>query len=103
MAPEPDLIFPPFRLELEHEQLWRGPDQVPLRPKAFAVLHYLVTHAPRPVTQAELLRAVWAGAYGSEGFLRGFMRGLRIVLGDAAQVPRFLDVVPGRGWRVPAR
>src|SRR5437879_13925501 len=99
MAPEPDLIFPPFRLELEHEQLWRGPDQVPLRPKAFAVLHYLVTHAPRLVTQAELLRAVWADAYVSEGLLRGYMRELRIVLGDAAQVPRFIETVPRRGWR----
>ena len=58
MASAPDLIFPPFRLALEHEQLWRGPDQVPLRPKTFAVLHYLVTHAPRLVTQTKLLHAV---------------------------------------------
>src|SRR5215471_13415350 len=99
MAPAPNLIFPPFRLALEHEQLWRGPDQVPLRPKTFAVLHYLVTHAPRLVTQAELLQAVWADAYVSEGILRGYMHELRIVLGDAAQVPRFIETVPRRGWR----
>jgi len=99
MASAPDLIFPPFRLDLEHEQLWRGPDQVPLRPKTFAVLHYLVTHAPRLVTQAELLHAVWADTYVSEGLLRGYMHELRIVLGDAAQVPRFIETVPRRGWR----
>src|SRR5262244_2039615 len=99
MPPEPDLVFPPFRLDLEHEQLWRGTDQVPLRPKAFAVLHYLVAHAPRLVTAAELLQTVWRGAYVSEGLLRGYIRELRAVLGDEAQAPRFIATVVRRGWR----
>src|SRR5215510_14940945 len=99
MPPEPDLVFPPFRLDLEHEQLWRGTDQVPLRPKAFAVLHYLVAHAPRLVTSEELLQAVWRGAYVSEGLLRSYIRELRAVLGDEAQAPRFIATVVRRGWR----
>jgi class 3 adenylate cyclase/tetratricopeptide (TPR) repeat protein len=99
MPPEPDLVFPPFRLDLEHEQLWRGTDQVPLRPKAFAVLHYLAAHAPRLVTAADLLQAVWKDAYVSEGLLRGYIRELRAVLGDEAQAPRFIATVVRRGWR----
>jgi len=99
MPPEPDLVFPPFRLDLEHEQLWRGTDQVPLRPKAFAVLHYLVAHASRLVTAEELLQAVWRGAYVSEGLLRSYIRELRAVLGDEAQAPRFIATVVRRGWR----
>ena len=64
MPPEPDLVFPPFRLDLAQEELWRGTEQVPLRPRAFAVLHYLVAHAPQLVTQAEVVQAVWGGRVG---------------------------------------
>ena len=34
--------FPPFRLDLANEQFWHGAEIVPLRPKTFAVLRYLV-------------------------------------------------------------
>jgi DNA-binding winged helix-turn-helix (wHTH) protein len=48
--------FSPFRLVLVNECLWRkrerGPDErVPLTPKAFAVLRYLVDHARQLVTR----------------------------------------------------
>ena len=78
---------------------WRGTAQVPLRPKAFAVLHYLVVHAPQLVTQAEVLQAVWGDASVSEGLLRGYIRDLRAALGDEAQAPRFIATVARRGWR----
>ena len=69
MRPEPDLVFPPFRLDLAQHQLWRGTERVPLRPKAFAVLRYLAAHAPRLVPPTALLQAVWVDAYISEGLL----------------------------------
>jgi DNA-binding winged helix-turn-helix (wHTH) protein len=99
MSSESDLVFPPFRLDLAQHQLWRGTERVPLRPKAFAVLHYLVTHALRLVTPAELLQAVWADAYVSEGLLRSYMRELRVVLGDEAKTAQFIATVVRRGWR----
>jgi DNA-binding winged helix-turn-helix (wHTH) protein len=102
MTPEPDLIFPPFRLDREHEQLWRGTDPVPLRSKAFAVLRYLAAQAPRLVTSTELLQAVWGEAYMSESLLRRYIRELRAVLGDEAQAPRFIATVLRRGWRFVA-
>ena len=37
--------FGPFRLDPRNACLWRGVDLVPLPPTAFALLHYLVTHA----------------------------------------------------------
>jgi DNA-binding winged helix-turn-helix (wHTH) protein len=102
MPLEPDLVFPPLRLDLAQHQLWRGTERVPLRPKAFAVLRYLVAHAPGLVTPAALLHAVWADAYVSEGLLRGYMRELQAVLGDEAQAPRFIATVARPGWRFPA-
>jgi hypothetical protein len=35
MTPEPRLSFPPFHLDLANEQLRRGAELLPLRPKAF--------------------------------------------------------------------
>src|SRR5262245_5273107 len=99
MSPEPDLVFPPFRLALAQEQLWRGTERVPLRPKAFAVLRYLVAHAPRLVTQAEVLQAVWGGAYVRGGLLGSYIRELWTGLGEAGPAPRFFETVVRRGCR----
>jgi DNA-binding winged helix-turn-helix (wHTH) protein len=68
------LVFTPFRLDLIGEQLWRGAERVPLRPKALALLHYLVEHPQRLITQEELLDAIWRRTYVSDGLLRGYIR-----------------------------
>jgi hypothetical protein len=46
------ILFPPFRLDVLNEQLWRDNALVPVRPKPFAVLAYLATHPGRLVTAA---------------------------------------------------
>src|SRR5262247_1565815 len=60
--------FPPFRLDLVNQCLWRRRETAPderllVTPKAFAVLCYLVEHAGQLVTQEELLAAVWPETY----------------------------------------
>ena len=55
----PCLFFPPFYLDLTTESLWEGSQRLPMRPKAWALLRYLVEHAPRLIPQAELLDAIW--------------------------------------------
>jgi DNA-binding winged helix-turn-helix (wHTH) protein len=91
MTPEPQFSFPPFHLDLANEQLWRGAELLPLRPKAFRLLRYLAEHPQRLVTQEELLKAVWQHSYVSEGLLRGYIRELRGLLGDDAKAPRFIE------------
>ncbi len=93
------LVFPPFRLDLLNEQLWCEHQLVPLRPKTFAVLRFLVEHAGRLLTKEELLKGVWPDTRVSEGILKGYIRDLREVLGDNAQHPRFIETVPRRGHR----
>jgi DNA-binding response OmpR family regulator len=53
------LVFPPFRLDIANEQLWRGSTLLPLRPKTFEVLLYLARNAQRLVTKQELLENIW--------------------------------------------
>jgi DNA-binding winged helix-turn-helix (wHTH) protein/predicted ATPase len=93
------LIFPPFRLDLINEQLWRENELVPLRPKAFAMLRFLVEHAGRLLTKEELLKGVWPDTRVNEGILKGYIRDLRDILGDDSQHPRFIETVPRRGHR----
>ncbi|MBI3301129.1 MAG: winged helix-turn-helix domain-containing protein, partial [Deltaproteobacteria bacterium] len=100
MKPEPDLLlFPPFRLDAVNERLWRESRLVGLRPKAFAVLRYLVEHAGELVSREELLRVVWPNTQVSEGVLRWHLHELREALGDKAGEPRFIETVAGRGYR----
>lgn len=99
MGTERLLEFPPFRLDLDNERLWRGTDEIPLRPKAFSVLRYLVEHPGRLVSREELLQAVWGETKVSEGVLRGCLREIRQALEDSVETPQFIETVLRRGWR----
>jgi DNA-binding winged helix-turn-helix (wHTH) protein len=48
---EPQIIFNPFSLDLVNECLWRGSEAIKLRPKAFAVLNYLLKRPGQLVTK----------------------------------------------------
>ena len=51
----PQWLFESFRLDPVNACLWRGTAVVPLQPKVFDLLHYLVTHPHRLVSKDELL------------------------------------------------
>jgi class 3 adenylate cyclase/tetratricopeptide (TPR) repeat protein len=95
----PHWRFACFRLDPDNACLWRDTEAVPLPPKIFAVLHYLVTHPDRLVRKDELLDAVWPETAVTEAVLRVAIGALRKVLGDTAQTPRFIATVPWRGYR----
>jgi DNA-binding response OmpR family regulator len=44
MSSSPQWVFGPFRLDPANACLWCEAEAIILPPKAFAVLHYLVTH-----------------------------------------------------------
>src|SRR5438128_355857 len=79
----PVLSFPPFRLDVSDERLWRDGTELKLRRKPFAILKYLATHPKRLVTQDDLIEAVWGKVVISESLLRTHMRDLRQVIGDS--------------------
>jgi DNA-binding winged helix-turn-helix (wHTH) protein/tetratricopeptide (TPR) repeat protein len=91
------LSFPPFRLDLESERLWKDGEEVRLRRKPFAILRYLVHNPTRLVTHAEIVEAVWGKIAMSESLLRTHVRDLRQVLGDG-----LVETVVGRGYRFVA-
>lgn len=99
MRAESCLIFPPFRLDLASERLWRGTQPIALRPKTFAVLRYLIEHAGQLLTKATLLDAVWPDIAVSEMVLMVCIREIRRALGDDPKCPQFIETVHRRGYR----
>lgn len=93
------LFFPPFRLDLANEQVWRGTHLLAVRPKTFAVLRYLVEHPHRLVIREELCQAVWPKTVGSERAPKQCIRELRQILGETTARPRFIETIARRGWR----
>lgn len=91
--------FEEFRLDVTNQCLWHGAERVPLMPKPFAVLHYLVEHAGRLVTQDQLLAAIWPDAHVQPEVLRRYVLEIRRALGDQVEMPRFLETLPKRGYR----
>lgn len=91
--------FPPFRLDLENQVLWNETQLVPLRPKTFAVLRYLVEHAGQFVTRTELSNAVWSATKVTPQVLRASLWELRHALGDTTEHPHFFETVSQQGWR----
>ncbi|HEY2518189.1 MAG TPA: winged helix-turn-helix domain-containing protein [Polyangiaceae bacterium] len=88
------LSFPPFRLDLLEERLWKGEREVKLRRKPFEILRYLARNPRRLVTQAEIVEAVWGRVAMSESLVRTHMHALRHALGEAV-----IETVTGRGYR----
>src|ERR671927_1763419 len=99
MSSSPQWCFAAFRLDPDNACLWRGTQPMALTPKAFDVLHSLVTHPDRLVTKDMLLDAVWPETASSDAVVRIAIGELRRALGDTAQAPRFIATVHRRGYR----
>jgi predicted ATPase len=95
--------FPPFRLDTANECLWCNRDgaeeRIRLAPKEFAVLHFLVEHAGRLVTEEELLAHVWPKVYVQPEAIKSQIHEIRKILGDDPKNPRFIETSARRGYR----
>jgi TolB-like protein/DNA-binding winged helix-turn-helix (wHTH) protein/Flp pilus assembly protein TadD len=91
--------FKAFHLDTANHILWRNGDRVPIAPKGFDVLAYLVKHAGRVVTQDEILEALWPETYVNSEVLRKYILEIRKALGDRPTNPEFIETLPKRGYR----
>jgi DNA-binding winged helix-turn-helix (wHTH) protein len=94
--------FHSFRLDPLNQCLWRGEQRVPIAPKAFDVLRYLVERPGRLVTQEEILEALWPETYVNQEVVKKYILGIRRVLGDRPEQPVFIETVPRRGYQFVA-
>src|SRR5258707_11199963 len=94
--------FRSFRLDPVNQCLWRGEHRMPLTPKAFDMLRYLVEHPGRLVTQDEILEALWPETYVNRELIKKYILDIRKVLGDRHDKPEFIETFPKRGYQFVA-
>jgi TolB-like protein/DNA-binding winged helix-turn-helix (wHTH) protein/cytochrome c-type biogenesis protein CcmH/NrfG len=91
------LRFDCYVLDLDRGCLLLDGSDIPLRPKTFAVLRYLVENPVRLVSKDELFAAVWPNLAITDDALVQSVGELRRALGDDG--PRLIRTVPRRGYR----
>ncbi len=92
--------FAGFELDLETRELWNAGRRIDLAPQPSKVLAILVSYAGRLVERSELRRRIWGDSWLDwETGLHQAVRRIRVVLGDSATEPRFIETVPRRGYR----
>lgn len=98
MPPDTQVHFAEFTVDPITRQLLRGPDDLRLEPKAFALLSLLLEHRPRAVSKNDIQARLWPDAPVSEGSLTSLVAQIRLALQDERTQPRFIRTVRGFGY-----
>jgi DNA-binding winged helix-turn-helix (wHTH) protein len=91
--------FASFRLDPTERLLLRDDKPVPLTPKAFDLLIYLVERHGRLIEKQALMVALWPDTVVEEANLAYNIWALRKVLDEGAEGPSMIQTVPTRGYR----
>ena len=92
------LHFAGFTLDLDRLSLHGPAGQADLRPKSFEVLRYLLEHAGRVVSKAEVILAIWPNTTVSDESLTRCVSDVRRALGDGQR--EIIKTVPRRGYLI---
>jgi DNA-binding winged helix-turn-helix (wHTH) protein len=95
-------IFGAYHLDTQRYELHHAGVLVPLRPKVFQVLAYLVAQHDRVVRKEELLEALWPGQFVGDVGLNTYIMEVRKALGDRRPPHQYIHTVRGQGYRVVA-
>ena len=90
-----------FEIDLSSGQVLKKGQRMPLQEQPFRVLAMLLEKPGQVVTRDELRSRLWA-ADTYVGFDEGVntaVRKLRVLFGDSADNPRFIETIPRRGYR----
>ncbi len=91
--------FDEFKLDADECRLWHGDELIPLTPKEFEVLSYLVENAGKVAEKNDLLDAIWEDTFVEEATLARNVSWLRKKLRKVSKGGKFIETVPKRGYR----
>jgi len=96
--------FAGFQLDIQQRLLKAGADRrpVPLPPKIFETLLYMVERRGELLDKNSLLKAIWPNVVVEENSLNQNISALRRALGENPGEHRFIVTEPGRGYRFVA-
>ena len=105
MASQPQsparLAFGPFEVNVPAGQLLKSGVRIRLSSQPFQILLSLLAHPGEVVANEQLREQIWKeGTFVDfEHGLHAALNKLRRALGDSADNPRYIETVPGRGYR----
>ncbi|HKY44086.1 MAG TPA: transcriptional regulator [Pyrinomonadaceae bacterium] len=101
MSTESDQIFEfgPFVLDPLAQTLVTEGEEIPLAPKAFAVLLILVRNAGRTVKKDEIFQEVWPEVIVEDQNVSLNIYLVRKALGDDVENPKYIATLARRGYR----
>ena len=93
--------FGPFELSVETGELRKDGVRIKLSGQPIQVLARLVLNPGKLVTREELQQQLWPGnTFGDfEKGLNAAVNRLRENLNDSATEPKYIETIPGRGYR----
>ena len=94
--------FGGFQLDPSEHRLLREGQAVPLTPKTFDLLVFLVSHPGKLVTKDQILAAVWPESFVEEANLTVSVSALRKALGERPGEKQYIDTIPKKGYRFTA-
>jgi DNA-binding winged helix-turn-helix (wHTH) protein/predicted ATPase len=89
----------PFRLDTQHDLLLLEGTPVPLGRRAIALLRTMIERPGTLVSKDALIEAAWPGRAVEENNLPVQIAALRRVFAEAAGGDRWIETMPGRGYR----
>ncbi len=90
-------------LDRQSRRAFVASKEVNLTPKALTLLEYMMTHPDELLSRDRLLDAVWGWDYpAGTRTVDTRIAELRRVLGDDPGEPRYIETVPGQGYRFVA-
>src|SRR4029453_16143809 len=98
---DPVVRFGPFQLDLRTGELRKAGARINLPEQPLQVLKALLDRPGDLVTREQLRQRLWPAEtfVDFEHGLNAAVRRLRDALGDSADVPRFIETLPRRGYR----
>src|SRR5215470_7314311 len=92
-------VFADCVLDTALATLHRSGRTIPLRPKVFHLLQYLLEQRAHLVTKDVLCAQVWPGQYISDTALEGCIKLARHAIGDSGREQRLIQTRRGYGYR----
>jgi DNA-binding winged helix-turn-helix (wHTH) protein len=91
--------FAEFVVSPRRRLLLRGDREIPLIPRYFDLLVFLIEHRHDAVHRREIFEGVWTDVIVSDSALSQAIRTIRRALGDDSREPRFIRTVSRHGYR----
>src|SRR4051812_47245972 len=91
-------LFADCLLDTQLCTLYRAGQAIPLRPKAFHVLRYLVEHCNQLVSKDELCAHGWPAQFISNATIDGCIKCVRQAIGDTGKKQRLIHTRRGYGY-----